>query len=364
MDSRKRLRLQSLTVPTVPAPSLETRTVSPSPLVTYAAGQTNKYTVFGIRAAQTVTGAQTLIEWTGQDAFGSARGRNWVSTNSSGQLQVHNPSDPTAATTVTALGITGFSFGTTQGNTVATQILLEVLKSRPNTPSDDGIDFLITAIRADGTVVQCNNIGFSSGWRVFNLSAIHLFEFGGTIPIDRVKLALHAGYDSHASIAAQVASPNHNAPVAWGIRTTGTAVTVQAYNGDFDFKGTLRAYNDKNELQDVVLSDDARLSGDGNGGGGGGATINSRELRAWSESEVGNFVLPEDYTDFKFVAGMFSAGSDVTYQRIPTAVLAALNDQMVGSRGPLRIGGGQDFGWNRSTRTLTAIIYWLELTDA
>ena len=232
-------------------------------------GETSKqYGIWGFRAAATVsTPGQTLVQWTGVDAGGSAVGRIWISTAGAGanvrRLQIHNPSDPTQATLVTsAANSAGFLFGTTNSATFANQILLEVLKRRPNTPSDDGIEFLPTVIRADGTVVQCNNIPFTSGWRAFNTSRIHLFETSGTILIDRVKLAVHNGYESHAAVAAQVAAPNHNAPVAWATRTTGTGSDTQAYNGDFDFLGRLKSQDADGVLQLVVGDNDARLPRD------------------------------------------------------------------------------------------------------
>ena len=231
-------------------------------------------------------------------AAGSNVGRVWVSTSSANRLQIHNPSNPTSATTITSVdNSTGFDWTTSVRTTGASQLAIEVLKRRPNTPSDDGIEFLPTVIRADGTVVQCNNISFTSGWRAFNTSRIHLFETGGTITIDRVKFALHNGYESHESFAEQVRG-NADTPVAWATRTTGTGSDTQAYNGDFDFLGRLKSQDADGNLQLVVGDNDARLPPDpkdatagqliarasgggleyvdapsGGGGGGGGLSV-------------------------------------------------------------------------------------------
>ena len=236
-------------------------------------GETAKqYGIWGFRAAgPLVTLNATLVQWTDTDSAGSNVGRIWISTNSAGRLLIHNPSDPTQSTLVASADRTsGFRFSTQDSLGFASQIAVEVLKLNPDDPTDDGIEFLPTAIRADGTVTQCNNIAFTSGWARFNTRAVHLFETAGTIPIDRVKFALHAGYESHAAFAAQLAG-NADTAVAWGIRTAGAGRNTPDYTGNFDFKGTLKAYNDKDELQAVVLGDDARL-GSGGGGGGGGST--------------------------------------------------------------------------------------------
>ena len=236
-------------------------------------GETAKqYGIWGFRAAgPLVTLNATLVQWTDTDSAGSNVGRIWISTNSAGRLLIHNPSDPTQSTLVASADRTsGFRFSTQDSLGFASQIAVEVLKLNPDDPTDDGIEFLPTAIRADGTVTQCNNIAFTSGWARFNTRRVHLFETAGTIPIDRVKFALHAGYESHAAFAAQLAG-NADTAVAWGIRTAGAGRNTPDYTGNFDFKGTLKAYNDKDELQAVVLGDDARL-GSGGGGGGGGST--------------------------------------------------------------------------------------------
>ena len=234
-------------------------------------GETAKqYGIWGFRAAGAlVTPSATLVQWTDTDSAGSNVGRIWISTNSAGRLLIHNPSDPTQSTLVASADRTsGFRFSTQNSAGFASQIAVEVLKLNPNDPTDDGIEFLPTVILPDGSVTQCNNIAFTSGWARFNTRAVHLFETAGTIPIDRVKFALHAGYESHAAFAAQLAG-NADTAVAWGIRTAGAGRNTPDYTGDFDFKGTLKAHNDKGELQAVVLNDDARLGSDGGGGGGG-----------------------------------------------------------------------------------------------
>ena len=227
-------------------------------------GESSKqYGIWGFRAAAAHSASQTVVQWTGMDAGGSAVGRSWVSTNSASRLQIHNPSDPTSATVIASVdNSTGFIFSNTQGNSTANQIALEVKKLNPRNIADDGICFLITVIRADGTVVQCNNISFTAGWRVFNTTAVHLFENNGTINIDRVKFALHQGYESHSSFATQVAAPNHNAAIAWGILSAGTGTNTQTYDGDFDFAGRLKSEDADGVLQLVVGDNDARLPRD------------------------------------------------------------------------------------------------------
>ena len=259
-------------------------------------GETAKqYGIWGFRAAgPLVTLNATLVQWTDTDSAGSNVGRIWISTNSAGRLLIHNPSDPTQSTLVASADRTsGFRFSTQDSLGFASQIAVEVLKLNPDDPTDDGIEFLPTVIRADGTVTQCNNIAFTSGWARFNTRRVHLFETAGTIPIDRVKFALHAGYESHAAFAAQLAG-NADTAVAWGIRTAGAGRNTPDYTGDFDFAGRLKSEDADGVLQLVVGDNDSRLlpdpkdATDGNvgvvrggvltyeapaGGGGGGGTL-------------------------------------------------------------------------------------------
>ena len=211
-------------------------------------------TTTSVRIGRTLSRNQTLV--------GFLEGSNetaWMFINAAGQLTIS--ADGTSQTIVNT--------GAGSLSVPADGDVINV-KAYPAALGTDSIGFYISRVRGT-TGVEAQTIEFTSGRAAFIANFRRNIFFrptSGSYEVDRIVLSLDTGFRPDNDLVLTAVAANRTAEF-FGLRYDGPGRTTFAETGDKDILGTLKAYNDKNELQNVVLDDDARLSGDGGGGGGG-----------------------------------------------------------------------------------------------
>ena len=178
-------------------------------------------------------------------------------------------------------------------------------------------------------------------------------EFAGAGQIFEFANADH--YISHAN---QTLLESHRTERLFGIIQAGIhSVTHDTITANVDIQGTLT-------VNGVAVST--------GGGGGGGGTVNYEDGYAEvlapptvnpnhaDYSPPGTITLPENYTDFLFLHVTMENGTDVAHATLSTKYLAsvpfvlATGENTSTGHVPIRIQGGTDVGWSRTTRVLTS----------